>query len=165
MANTFPLVVPVAKVPVVLKLVENVRVKLLVPLVVMTSVACWPAVQFEALMVSAWAGVKVNTVPALKLMATVVPGVSAEAPMPPSVIGTAATVVAHDPEELVTFPVSAGWLAHGRIPVTCVARLTTVTEAIRKRLAAITTSNALWNLGKHQYHRQFRVEPVAGAVK
>ncbi len=139
--------------------------KLVVPLVVMMSDACWPALQFEALMVSVCAGVSVNTVPALKLMATVVPGVRAEVPSPPTVTGTAATVVAHDPDELVTFPVSAGWLAHGRIPVTCVARLTTVAEAMRKRLAAITTSNALWNLVKHQYHRQFSFDPVGGAVR
>jgi len=106
--NTFPEVVPVESVPVVLKFVENVSTNDDVPLVVTIRLACCPAVQFEALIVSAWAGVRVNTVPAEKLMATVEPGVSDEVPMPPRVIGTAATVVAHEPDGVVTFPVSAG---------------------------------------------------------
>lgn len=57
--NTFAEVVPVVNVPVVLKLVENVSTKLLVPLVVTIRLAFFPAEQFVALIVSVCAGVSV----------------------------------------------------------------------------------------------------------
>lgn len=165
-ANCFAVVVPVASVPVVLKLVEKVKVKLVVPLVVTISVACWPAVQFEALMVSVCAGVSVKTVPAEKLIDTVVPGVSADVPTPPSATGTAATVVAHDPEDVVTLPVRAGWPVQGSTPVVWVARLTSVDapSAANEAARTMTTSNDV-RFCIHQYQRQISFEPVGGAVR
>ena len=103
MSKTLPLVVPVASVPTVLKFVENVSVKLVVPLVVTMTEAISPAVQFVALSVSACPGVSVNAVPLEKSTVTVEPAVSAAVPMPP--------------------------FAGGNIPVACVLRFTSVVDA------------------------------------
>ncbi len=139
-ANSFAVVVPVASVPVVRKLVEKVKVKLVVPLVVTMRVACWPAVQFEALIVSVWAGVRVNTVPSEKFIATVEPGVSAALPIPP--------------------------FAAGKTPETCVARFTTVDAPIAANDASKTmTTNSRVRFCIHQYPVQSNFDPVGGAVR
>src|SRR5208337_309110 len=135
----------------------------------MTSAVCCPAVQFEALIVSVCAGVSVNTVPELKLMATVEPAVSDEVPSPPSVIGTAATVVAHEPDEVVTLPVNAGCSVQGSTLYACVARLTTVLDPSRNAPSTASASSANCCLRVHterpQYQRHHSVVFVGGAVR
>ena len=134
-------------VPVVLKLVEKVSTKLEVPLVVTMIDPDSPAVQLTALMVSAWAGVRVKTVAVLKSTETVVPGVRTAVPMPPLVMAQ------HPP------------FAVGRTPVTCVARLTTVIAASASSPSPITPTSAVRRIFTPQYHRQLSFEPVAGAVR
>jgi hypothetical protein len=116
-AKTFPLVVPVDSVPVVLKLVEKVSVNDVVPLVVITIVPASPAVQFVALSVSVCAGVKVKTVPLLKSTETVELAVNAELPMPP--------------------------LGAGKMPVAWNERFTSEVEASINTEASVITANTV----------------------
>ena len=79
-AKNLALVVPVAKVPVFLKFVPHVSVKLVTPLVVMANVVICPATPPEALKVQAPVGVIVST--ARSIVAVIAPVVAGKAPVP-----------------------------------------------------------------------------------